>query len=132
MKQLFILQIIGLVFLSCTSNNVVVSFKECHDSTCSSLYLYENGTFDLEWSFPSGSNDNWYTSPSKYYDGEYLIKGNNILFYTDSVFDSKNQIKELIKLKSKERIKLVNSNRNISKYDWKGGYFKPNWSKDIP
>lgn len=132
MKHFFIAQFTGIVFLYCTSNNIVVTFKECHDSICSNLNLYENGTFDLKWSLPSGFIDNWYTRPSKYYAGEYLNKENNILLYTDSVFDSKNQIEELFKLKSKERIKLINSSRNISEYDWKGDHFRPNWSKYIP
>ncbi|MCH2234773.1 MAG: hypothetical protein MK078_11040 [Crocinitomicaceae bacterium] len=95
MKTFFFIFSFSVLLFSC-KKKTVVTFNACRESACTDLRLYENGTFDLEWSFPSSNG------PKKYYSGKFLVLEEKVLLYTDSSFDASGQLNSLTEiLKSK-------------------------------
>src|SRR5438105_4574700 len=102
MRNLLLLFIFAV--MSCAQKKAIVSVNECHESLCTRMQLYQDGTFDLAWTFPSGSVSYQYNSPPELYQGQFLVKGDRVLLYTDSTFDSSGESKKLDRFQAAVRI----------------------------
>ena len=99
----------------------MVSFEGCRESSCTDLRLYEDGTFDLEWSWPRSAN----SSESEYFDGKYLVLEEKIILYLDSSFNANGQQDKLRKFSENEVVPIESRG-----FSWHGYGFKPKFNQE--